>query len=116
MQQVAIRATSVSATALAFWQLATMVLGVQEPWDSPEYPAFYIASHGLCGVFGYLWPSRPWRWALLVIFAQLPVMVLQAGRVDPLLSAGLGLLTLQALPAILVAIVASRFRNSKRPG
>jgi len=116
MHLAVIRTIVVTATGLAFWQLATLFLGTQEPWDSSVYPAFYLASIGLCAAFGYMLPSRSWRWGLIIIIAQLPVMVLQTGRVDPLMGAGLGLLALQAIPGALVAFAASHFRNSKRPG
>lgn len=115
MHSAAIRAIGVTATALVFWQSATWLLGTQEPWDSPLYPAVFLASLGLCGAFGYMWPSRSWRWGLIIILAQLPVMVLHTGHIGPMMGVGLGLLALQAIPATLVAVAASRLRNSKRP-
>jgi len=111
----AVRVVGVAATGLAFWQWATSSLGMQEPWDAPDYPAFYFGSLGICAASGYLLPARPWRWALIIIFAQLPLMVLHTGRVGPLLVVGIGFLVLQALPAILAATAASRFRCTKRP-
>jgi hypothetical protein len=106
----AIRLVGVAATGVAFWQWATTFLGTQEPWDAPDYLFFYLGSLGLCAAFGYLWPSRPWRWGLIIIFAQLPIMLLHAGRVGPLVGVGMGLLVLQVLPAMLVAAAASRLR------
>lgn len=116
MHLATIRAIGVTATGLAFWAIATFLLGTKEPWDSPLYPAVYLASLGLCGAFGYMLPSRSWCWGLIVIFSQLPVMMLQAGRVGPMIGVGLGLLALQAMPATLVAVAASHLRISKRPG
>lgn len=103
--------TLAAATGLAFWQWATSVLGLPEAWDSPDYPKFYLGSLGLCAAFGYLAPARPWRWGLIIIFAQLPVMALHTGRIGPLVVVGMALLSLQALPAILLATAASRLRN-----
>lgn len=116
MHLATIRTIGVTATGLAFWAFATLLLGTGEPWDSPVYPAVYLASLGLCGAFGYMSPSRSWFWGVIVIFAQLPVMVLQTGRVSPMIGVGLGLLALQAMPAALVAVAASHLRTSKRPG
>jgi hypothetical protein len=110
----AIRVAGVAATGLAFWQWATAFLGVLEPWDAPEYPFFYLGSLGLCAAFAYLLPSSPWRWSLIIVFAQLPVMVLHSGQVGPLIGVGTGLLVLQVLPGMLVAAAAARVRNSKR--
>jgi hypothetical protein len=110
----AIRVIGVAATGLAFWQCATSVLGTQEAWDAPGYPIFYLGSIGLCAAFGYLLSPRPWRWALIIIFAQLPIMVLHTGQVGPVVVVGIGFLALQALPAILAATAASRFRCIKQ--
>lgn len=114
MQGEAVRVAGAPVTGLAFWQWATSFLGTHEPWDAPDYPLFYLGSLGLCAVFGYLSPSRPWRWSLLIIFAQLPIMVLHAGRVGPLIGVGIGFLMLQVLPAMLVAAAASRLRDWRR--
>lgn len=116
MHLATIRAIAVIATGLAFWAFATLLLGKQEPWDSPVYPVVYLASLGLSGAFGYMLPSRSWFWGVIVIFAQLPVMVLQTERAGPLIGIGLGLLALQAMPAALVAAAAAHLRISKRPG
>lgn len=107
----AIRVVGVAATGLAFWQWATFFLGTPEPWDAPDYPIFYLGSLGFCAAFGYLLPSRPWRWGLIIIFTQLPVMVLHTGRVGPLMVVGMAILALQVLPAMLVAAAASRLRS-----
>jgi hypothetical protein len=109
-----IRYLVVTAGGLALWQLATSVLGTPEPWDSPDYLAFYLAALGLCGVFGFLFPDRPWRWGFIVIFAQLPVMIFHSAGFGPLLVVGLAVLAVQALPAIIAATAASSVRQRRR--
>jgi hypothetical protein len=51
MQRASTRFLAV-AVALAFWELANVVLRTQEPWDSPDYLSFYLASLGLCAATG----------------------------------------------------------------
>jgi hypothetical protein len=94
------------------WQLATIVLGA-EPWDSSGYAGFYLGAIGLCALFGWLYPDRSWRWGCILIFAQLPVMLVHA-KPDGLLLVGLGYLSALTLPAIIVAIAASRVKQSQR--
>jgi hypothetical protein len=108
-----IRYLVVTAGGLALWQLATSVLATPEPWDSPDYLAFYLAALGLCGVFGFLFPGRAWRWGFIVIFAQLPVMIFHSAALGPLLVLGLAVLAVQALPAILAAAAASALRQRR---
>lgn len=110
-----VRLVGVAVTGLAYWQWATASLGIQEPWDAPEYPIFYLGSLGLCALAAYLLPSRPWRWALIIISAQVPIMLLNTAGVGPLAGVGMGVIILQALPAILVATAAARFRKLDRP-
>lgn len=87
MQREPIRLLIVIVAGLAFWEWANVALGRQEPWDSPDYFSFYLTALGLCGALGYLFPERPWRWGLIIVFAQLPVMIFHAG-LGPLLVIG----------------------------
>jgi len=107
-----IRFLVVLLVSLAFWVLANLVLGTQEPWDSPYYLRFYLLALGLCATFGYFFEERPMLWAVIVVFAQLPVMGLSTGRlIAPLMVIGILLLMIQSLPAILIAIAASIARK-----
>ena len=65
------------------------------PSDVLAYPA----AIAVCGVLGFLFPDRPWRWALILMFMQLPVMSLN-GAGDSLLPLGLILVAVLSLPGI----------------
>jgi hypothetical protein len=86
----------VTLAGITLWQLATILLGA-EPWDSGGYAGFYLAALGLCALFGWLYTERPWRWGFILIFAQLPVMLVQV-EPDELLLAGVVYLSLLTLP------------------
>jgi hypothetical protein len=107
-----VRTFVVTLAGLTLWQLATIVLGA-EPWDSNGYVGFYLGALGLCGLFGWLYTERPWRWGLLLIFAQLPVMLVQV-EPDGLALAGVAYLSLLTLPAIMVALAASHVKQLYR--
>jgi hypothetical protein len=113
MQKEPIRFLVVAAGGLALWQFANAVLGTREPWDSPAYLGFYLGALGLSAGFGALYNERPWRWGLIVIFAQLPVMMLHKA-VDPLLLVGFAFLAVSALPAIIAASLGSYFGKLRR--
>ena len=95
---------------LLFWESANFALGTQEPWDSPNYGAFYLAALGVSGAFGYGFYERPLRCGPLFMFAQLPVMIYHAG-VGPLLLVGIVILAIESVPAMLVAFAGSRIRR-----
>ena len=96
---------------LLLWSLSTIFFHVREPWDAASYwtiayPAAILLSAGL----GALYPARPWRWAVTIIFSQLLVMV--AGGSDfSLLPLGLALLAVLSLPAIAAAFSAAWLRE-----
>jgi hypothetical protein len=113
MQSEPIRLLLVTIAGLASWQGATVVLGKPEAWDSPNYLGFYLAALGLCAAFGYFFPERAWRWGLIIVFAQLPVMLFQSGT-GPLMVVGLGFLTAMALPAVAAATATSYLRKLQR--
>ena len=53
------------------WLGATMFGGRGEAWDSPLYwTVAYPLSLGLAAVLGYLFPRKPWRCPLAVMFSQ----------------------------------------------
>jgi hypothetical protein len=104
----------VTVAALAFWESANRILGVTEPWDSPGFFSFYLAALGLCAAFGYLFPERSWRWGVIVVFAQLPVMMRHPNVGASLLPVGLLFLTGLALPAVVAATFTSHLRERQR--
>ena len=92
------------------WLGATMYGGRGEAWDSPLYwSVAYPLSLALAAVLGYLFPRKPWRWPLAVMFSQAVVLALLAASFG-LLPLGLILFGILALPGIALAHFASRLR------
>lgn len=96
---------------LLLWTLTSFFGHRREPWDASAY--WTIAYPGailLCAALGALYPQKPWRWAVTIIFSQLVVMI--AGGSDfSLLPLGLVLLALLSLPAIAASALAARLRE-----
>jgi hypothetical protein len=95
---------------LALWAATAVLGGRAEPWDvgfywTVSYPLALIGA----AVLGYAFPSRSWRWALVLVCSQLPVMMASGSGLG-LLPLGLVLLAILSLPAIAVA----RFGASMR--
>lgn len=100
---------------LALWQVATIVLG-PEPWDSTGYLGFLAVAMALSGVFAWLRPEGAWRWGLLLILTQIPVMLLNASpnwAPDGLMFVGLAYLALQAFAAAVAATAVRHLRRSR---
>lgn len=105
----------VTLAGLALWVLATIVLG-GEPWDYDGYIGFYLGALSLCALFGWLFEVRAWRWGLVLVLTQAPVLLLlnSSGArdlQDGLVLVGLAYLAAQTLPAIFVAWAASRAKQ-----
>ena len=91
------------AAGLALWSAIAWFGGRTEPWDAPAYWELgYPLSLALAGLFGVAFPARPWRWALVLTFAQLPVMLANGSGLS-LLPLGLLLLGVLSLPLVLAA-------------
>lgn len=95
---------------LALWCATSWVGTRPEPWDNP---VFWSASYpiSLLGslVLGILFPDRPWRWAVVLVFAQLPVLLL-AGSGFTLLPLGIVALGVLAVPPAALATIGARAR------
>ena len=101
---------------LTLWTCAALAEGGREPWDTSAYWTFYLPLAGLLSMaFGALFPERPWRWALLVMLTQLPVMMMFSGEVGSLAILGLGLLLILSLPAMLLARLGAALRRWLAP-
>lgn len=88
---------------VALWTATALVGGRTEPWDtglywSVSYPLALVAA----AVLGYVFPSRPWRWALVLIYSQVLVMLVSGSGLG-LLPLGLVLLAFLCLPAVALA-------------
>lgn len=92
------------------WTVTAVLADRREPWDSSAYwTVAYPLAVVFSGVLGYLFPQRPWRWAVVLIFMQLLVMIV-GGSGFGLLPLGLILLGILSLPAIAVAVWAAKLR------
>jgi hypothetical protein len=92
------------------WVMTAVASGRREPWDAGGYwTVAYPLALALAGLLGYAFPAGPWRWALAVIFTQVPVMI-AAGSGLGLLPLGVALLAVLALPAVAIAGVAAKIR------
>ena len=96
------------------WSVATLTSGGREPWDTGEYWAIYMPlACALCGLLGFAFPERTWRWALAVMLAQMPVMWVTQG-VGSLWVPGVVMLLVLALPGMLIAALGGLLRRSGR--
>ena len=93
---------------LLLWFAAAHYGGRREPWDSELYwTAFYPAAVLLSGIFGLLFPQRPWRWALGVIFSQLVVMAASGSDLGLLPLAAM-MLAILSVPAVGAALLGAK--------
>jgi hypothetical protein len=88
---------------VALWSATTFLGGRAEPWDNGlywtvSYPLALLAAAAL----GFVYPNRPWRWALILIFSQL-VVLFASGSGLGLLPLGLFVLGALSLPALALA-------------
>lgn len=92
--------------------LAAEVSGRREAWDSGLYWAlFYPLSVLACGFFGWLFPERPWRWALAFFVGQCLAMLLRNGEIGNLFPLGLILFGILSLPGIALARLGAKIRG-----
>lgn len=90
------------------WTLTAAIGGRAEPWDTSSYWTIaYPLSIALSAVLGYAFPHRAWRWALVLTFMQVVVMVLGGAGLG-LLPLGLVLLFVLSFPAVAAAVAAAR--------
>ena len=112
----------VKPTAIAFvaglllMLAAAEVSGRREAWDSGVYwSVFYPLSVLACGLLGWLFPDRPWRWALALFLGQCIAMLLRNGELGSLFPLGVVLFGILSLPGVLVAKLGARMRG-RAPG
>lgn len=98
---------------VALWTVTAAIGGRTEPWDSPGYwSVAYPLAILLAGALGYLFPHRPWRWAVVLMFMQ-GVVMLFSGSGAGLLPLGLIALSVLSLPAVAFASFAARLSLRK---
>jgi hypothetical protein len=100
-----------AATGIGVWVAISFFTGQREAWDSHYYFTYGLPLMTLlAGVFGFMAPSRPWRWPLVVMAAQALVLVFQNPTAN-LLPLGLILFAALSAPLVIAAYVGSAVRK-----
>jgi peptidoglycan/LPS O-acetylase OafA/YrhL len=93
----------------ALWFIASALVGKREAWDASAYWALaYPAAILVSGLLGYLYPERPWRWAIALFEAQALAMGIRNGELGNLFPLGMVLFAAIAVPGVVAATLASR--------
>ena len=94
--------------SLAFWAVASLLAGVEEPWDAASFWTFiYPAALGLSAGLGFMLARYQWTAGAIVMFAQIPV-VMASSSVSSLLGAGVVYAAILSIPAIALSWFAGR--------
>jgi len=97
-----------AAIGMALWFAVTLAAGVREAWDTGAYwTVAYPVALVACAVLGYLFPQRPWRWAVVLFVSQFVAMLLRNGELGSLWPLGLALFAVLSLPGVLAAQLAA---------
>ena len=100
--------------SLAFWTAVSLVAGVSEPWDAESFwRLIYPAALVLSAVAGGWFPHRSAAWGAVVMFAQIPVIIVSSGA-GPLLAAGVVYAAVLSVPAMALSWLAGRARRRLR--
>lgn len=90
-------------TGTAFWTVASVLSLPQEAWDHQFWFVYLLLAYLLCAVFGFVFPRRPWRWALSMMLPLFVVMPMVTGRSGPLFMVGLMFVLAYSLPGMAIA-------------
>ncbi|MDQ0836853.1 hypothetical protein [Sphingomonas faeni] len=102
--------------SLLYWQFVSHVSGAKEPWDADGYwRIWYPGSLVLSALSGFMLRRRGWLGGMIVTFAQLPVMWVNAGT-GGLLMAGATILCILAVPAFAFSTIGGRLARSCADG
>lgn len=101
-----------AAAGMFLWLATAFLTGRREAWDAPAYwgvayPAALLVSAWL----GRAYPERPWRWVLVLFESQFVAMCLRNGELGSLWPLGMVMFAVIALPGVLAAHIAARFRR-----
>jgi hypothetical protein len=66
----------------------------------------------MSALLGYLFPERPWRWAIALFGAQFLAMVLRSGEIGRLAPLGLVMFGILSMPAVFAAVLAARQKRN----
>lgn len=96
---------------LLLWGATAQLGHSREPWDNALYwQAAYPLAILLSAALGFSFPKRPWRWALVLMFSQVLVMIATGSDLS-LFPLGLAVLVLLSLPPAAASEIAGRIRN-----
>ena len=96
------------------WIATSLLTQRQEAWDSLLYWGFaYPVLAMAVALITLKVPRRPWRWALVIMLAQAPVLFVSnpSGNLLPL---GILAFVLLSLPLMVVAAISSRIAGKLR--
>jgi hypothetical protein len=100
--------------SLAFWAVASLSAGVAEPWDAESFwRLMYPGALALSAVAGLLFPQRSMVWGAVVMFAQIPLVMLFSGA-GPLLAVGVLYAAVLSVPAMALSWLAGVARRRLR--
>jgi hypothetical protein len=113
MSLVAAALSAIAGFAACF--AVSAISGRKEAWDSNLY--FVAAIPAMCVVIfviAYVFPMKPWRWALAMAFGQSIAMV-AAGNSASLWPLSLVAMTIVSIPQFAVAIAAGAIARKPTP-
>ncbi|WLH93729.1 hypothetical protein PSH58_17290 [Pseudomonas hefeiensis] len=89
--------------SVSFWLAASWSAGVNEPWDAQCYwTVLYPASLALTLTLGLLFQKRGWLAGPIVMFGQIPC-VMMTSEAGPLLAVGILYSILLSIPAVMLS-------------
>jgi len=101
-----------AAIGMALWFIVSLAAGKREAWDTSAYWAVaYPVALGACALLGFVFPQRPWRWAVVLFLSQFAAMVLRSGELGGLWPLGLALFGVLSLPGVVAARFGSRLKS-----
>lgn len=107
--------TITCVVSLFFWAVVSAVTGTKEPWDLANYwTIIYPAALALSAIFGAVLKSVQWSAGAIVMFAQIPVVLVISGA-SPLLGVGILYAAALSIPAITLSWLAGRLRQAYTP-
>jgi hypothetical protein len=88
---------------MSLWFVASLTSGKREPWDDTAYwTGAYPIAIVISGAMGYIFPERPWRWALELCLSQFVAMAIRNGEIGNLWPLGLILFAILSVPGLLL--------------
>ncbi|WP_177326949.1 hypothetical protein [Pseudomonas sp. Ant30-3] len=92
-----------SIVSVSFWLAVSWLAEVDEPWDAGAYwTVIYPAALALTLMLGLLFSKHRWLSGPVVMFGQVPCVMMNA-EAGPLLAVGLLYALLLSIPAVLLS-------------